>query len=1781
MVATLLQDAAATTTAAADEGRDGADVSRTEQPVAGRSMTEVKPRTSQKGPRTPRRKPDAAWPEPATAHVELTSAGARNVNDDAPSGRALPLTLDVATADSGHPAAAAEAAKGARGKVTARVLGRDAARKAGVDGVLFALESAPGPRSAAGDVQATVDYAAFAEAFGGSYASRLTLVELPACALDTPAKRECRESEPLPTVNDAEKQTLTADAVRLDTQEPTVLAAVAAESGGTGDFKATTLAPSSSWKVNLSSGDFSWSYGIPVPEVPGGLQPSVGMSYSSGSVDGRTGGTNNQSSWVGDGFDMWPGYIERQYKPCSDDGVEHPDGSKPGDLCWGYDNAFISFNGKGGELIPVGNDEWKLRDDDGTRVARLASADRGNGDNNGEYWRVTDPQGVRYYFGYNRLPGWADGKEATGSAWKVPVFGDDSGEPCHDAAGFGSSWCQQAWRWNLDYVVDPHGNAISYYYHQEENSYGRNLKADNNTRYTRGGSLDRIEYGLKHSSVYDTKPLAKVDFSSGERCLPNAQTTCDSIGTDSAYWYDTPWDLNCGETATCDQGRYSPSFWTRKRLTEVTTQVLRGDGTYGPVDSWKLAHRWGQADIDYQLLLDSIQRTGHTATPAITLPKTTFAYTQLANRLDKTGDGYAPFIKARLSAVDDEYGGQIAANYSDPACDWNSLPTPQSNTTRCFPQYIGGSDSADPERQWFNKYVVTLMTEHDRTGGASDKATRYEYLGGAAWHYDDDDGLTKEKFKTWSQWRGYGQVRVKTGGEGGDAALKSQSDTYFLRGMHGDRESPAGGSKSVSVGLGSGEGDPLTDHESVAGFAYKTVDFSGPGGKVLGKTVNRPWHHQTAKKERSWGTVTANLTGTAHTKTWTSLDNGAGIDWRVTSTANSYDTVAGRLTEVDDFADNSTASDNRCTRSTYSANEEKNILVLPSRVETVAKACGDPVDRTKDVITDVRTAYDGGAISGTASVPGKGDATATAVLKSRTADEAVYLESTAEYDAYGRELVSTDLTANLTFNGSGQLQSRNPRSDGRSSTTSYTPATGFATQVKETTPPATPGNAATALTSTTTYDPMRGLPLTQADVNGKTTTSAYDALGRTTKVWLADRQTSLTPSYEFTYQVTEGKPVAVGTKTLGNSGAQRTSYTFFDGFLRERQTQVPGPRGGRLLTDVFYDERGLVAETFQPYYADKLPSPELFAPDSAISVETQYHHSYDGLGRNIQTEQVAGSGAGLNVLATTTTQYRGDRTTVIPPDGGTTTTSLVDARGQTTAVRQHHARSAESAYDETGYRYTPRGELEKVTDPAGNSWTYRYDQLGRQVEANDPDKGTTTSVYDDRGQVTSTTDARGTKLVSVYDGIGRQTELRESSPTGALRADWTYDTISGAKGHLATSTRYVDGEAYTNKVVAYDRQYRVLRSSVTIPASEGALAGTYLSGTTYNVSGTVQAVGFPKAGALPASSVRYTYEDETLRPIELGGDQGLKAKTSYTNDGKPQWYELSNGGKTVEVANTFERGTQRLATSRVERQDVPGVDQHNTFKYDAVGNVLSVADVSRSGTDTQCFDYDFARRLTTAWTEGDTECSAQPSGGAVGGLAPYWHSYTYDKVGNRLTETQHDIGGDATKNTERTYAYPAPGSPRPHSLTSVTSTGPTGTAQDSFTYDEAGNTATRNLGGDTQTLTWDAEGHLAKVTEPVEGSADKVTDYVYDASGNRLIARTPTETTLYLGTTEITLPKGATAAKATRYYDLGGGHQAVEEDDGSVSFTLADHNGTGQLAIDAATQTLDQRRSLP
>lgn len=1649
-------------------------------------------------------------------------------------------------------------------------------------------------------VDVSIDYSGFARQFGGAYGNRLTVVELPACAATTPGKAACTTGTPVETVNRTADDVLVAkDVVLKSSDEPVMLAVMADVAGETGTFGASNLSPSSTWSTDQRSGSFAWSYPISTPDVPGSFTPTVGLSYSSGGIDGRTSSTNNQGSQVGDGFDLWPGYIERKYKPCALDEVKNDSGNAIGDLCWDYDNAFISFNGAAGELVPDGTNKWRLQKDDGTKIELLKNTALANGDADGEYWKVTTPTGAQYFFGRHKLPGWATGDQTTNSAWTVPVVGDNVGEPCRGATR-AESWCQQGWRWNLDLAIDATGNAVSYYYTQETNRYGRLGSAALDTPYVRGGYLNRIEYGLDDADLYAGDALARVNFTNSERCLSDGSGQCDSIATLPNGWHDVPWDLNCNSGATCDQGRTSPSFWTRKRLTGITTQVSIA-GAWKTVDSWQLTHKWGTADSDYQLLLASVRRTGHTGhvgdadlASNVSLPAVSFDYDQLVNRLDRTGDGQAPFVKERLSTVVDETGGQIDVGYSAPACNTSNLPAENNNTTRCFPQMRSQGDVLPPVTDWFNKYVVTAVVTTDRTGGAPDSQTQYEYLGGGAWHWDESTGMTPVEEKTWSDWRGYGQVRTTTGSV---TQRLTQSDSWFLRGMHGDRANRSGGTKTVTVELGTGEGDPITDSPKHQGFAYKTATYTGPDGSVLSKEVKRPWWHQTAVSQRDWGTIRSGYLNTAKSTTWTSLAAGGGSPWRTTEQVMSYNETYGQVTQIEDRGNVDVASDDRCVKTTYLNNTTKNILGMHDRKQTWAVGCGASPNRAGgDIINDVRYAYDG---QGYGVAPTAGRVTRTADLAGYDSTVAKYVEQASTYDTHGRPLTVTELSANVRVAADGTL-TRTTRSDSRTTTTAYTPATGFATSMVETTPPAVAGQPTTALTTTTTLDPVRGLPTKVTDTNTKSTYVRYDALGRVGKVWLADRATTQEPSARYTYRVVANQPVAVATTVPDDNGGVKSSWTIYDGLLRERQTQSPGPDNpdggaGRIISENEYDARGLVWRTFDPYYSVGAPGPGLFDPYPTSVVEAQTRTEYDGVGRPVLSKLMRNDGDGGEVLATTRTSYTGDRTTVIPPVGGTPTTTVTDARGRTTQLRQHHSRTIDNAnaatYDLTRYTYTGRDELATVTDPAGNQWEYTYDQRGRQIEATDPDAGTTRSTFDDRGLQTTSTNAANETLAYVYDGLGRKTELRSGSVTGTLRASWKYDTVSGAKGYLASSTRHEGTKQYTNQIVAYDKLYRPLRTAVTIPAEEGKLAGTYQTSTTYTPAGNIQGMGWSAAGSLPGQSVSYIYDDKTGWLESTAGPNGLGSELTYDTVGRVLQTEMAaNLGKPLWATNTYDAATGRLDTYRVDRLDQLGVDRHETYEYDEAGNVLSLADVSRTGTDVQCFDYDYLARLVEAWSQKTTGAACAATGqdaadaGLVGGPAQYWHEYTYDKAGSRIDEVLHTAPGQRL--TTRTYAYdPA----QPHTATSVNQVQPAAgslprvESVEQYAYDAVGRTTARRTGADNQTLTWTPESRVASLQD-ADGSGSQ---YLYDADGNRLISRNTSangtvESTLYLGHTEITVSSAQpTVAKATRYFDVGGGHMSVQDDAAQHTFVLTDHHGTGQLSVRAADLSITQRRTTP
>lgn len=1478
---------------------------------------------------------DASWPTPGSTIATVADARSK-----APAKKAGSLPFRASAAKG----------KAAADQVQVQVLGQEAARTAGVDGVLLAvraLGSASGPDEAPLDIE--LDYAGFAGMYGGDWASRLTVREVPACVLTTPGRTGCvASSTGVRSANDSEARKLTAtlaapvtatpapatdpvaspslfstaQAAPVVAPETRLLAVTAAASGATGDFTQTSLSPSGSWEAGGSSGGFSWSYELATPPVPGEFGPDLGLSYSSQAVDGRTAATNNQANWIGDGWTMEPGYIERRYTSCEDDKKDgnNPSG-KVGDQCWKKENATLSLGGSSSPLVKDdASGEWRKKNDDGTRIALLSSSDRGNGDNNGEYWRVTAPDGTRYYFGYHRLPGWTEGKPETNSTWTVPVYGNHDGEPCH-ATAFKDSWCQQAWRWNLDYVVDPHANAMAYYWTKETNHYQRNIDPatykGTMTPYTRGGHLDRIEYGLRSTTMYGQKAAAKVGFTVAERCLPTDDFDCAAAkftAANAKKWPDTPFDQYCTASATCE-GNSSPSFFTRKRLTQVTTSAL-SDGTYQPVDTWKLAHSFPATGdgTDPALWLASLTRTGHAGGKDISLPAVTFRAKQLPNRVEGAVDEVPPYNRYRVQAIDTESGSTIGVTYSEADCKPGSLPTPSTNTKRCYPVIWSPPESPgvdyEPYQDWFHSYVVTQMLESDNTGGAPVKRTDYRYLGGLAWAKGDDE-FTKAKHRTYGDRRGYERVQVR----GGDPAQTEQSltETRYFRGIAGAK-------------VADGEGKEIADHEAYAGMTREFATYDGDGGSLLTATSSTPWRSAAtathSRKADGLSDVQAFHTGTSAEQ-----NRGAttGGKLRRTETALTFDSL-GRVVTASETGDTAVTGDESCTTTRYTPSEEKNLLGLVAESTVVAKPCGTTPKLPADLISQDRYYYDGATSLTTEAT--KGDETRRE--EQNGAGTGFVTTNTAEYDQYGRQTKATDAS-------------------GATTSVAYTPATGQA-------PTSTTSTNALGHATTTHTDVLRGLATAVVDANGKRSDAEHDALGRVIKVWDSGWTKAAhanAPLAEYTYAVSKTKPTVITAKSLNYQAGYDTSYTFYDGMLRPRETQQKpvGTSTGVIVSETLYDTKGRSWRSYDPYYVAGSPSATLITgDDTKVPAATELR--FDGADRQIAALSVKFG----DETRRTTTVHDGDTTTVIPPKGGTATTTLVDALGRVVEKRAY-TNEARTAHQSTTYTYDHRGNLAAMTGPDGTEWGWEYDARGREITADDPDKGTSETTYDEADRPVTTTDARGTTLTTSYDALGRPTALKQGSTT---RAAWTYDTV--AKGQLTSDTRYLDGEPWTNSVTAYNDRYQPTATKTVIPSTAKSVAGTYSWTHGYN-----QYIGVPEwtlnpaIGNVPRERVTTVYTAGNLPNVLTAGSVTLVNKTSYDFFARPVRVELGNLGQRVYDTRAYDEHTGEL-TRRTVDGDVALRIQDTRYGYDDAGNTKRISSTegqdAAAVTDTQCFAID-------------------------------------------------------------------------------------------------------------------------------------------------------------------------------------------------------------------------------
>ncbi|MFI6291209.1 RHS repeat-associated core domain-containing protein [Nonomuraea sp. NPDC050790] len=1673
------------------------------------------------------RRQNPVWPKPGSAVVDPPPGGKPIAAGD------LPVRVG-AVKGAGDP-----------GAVRVETLAPAAVSRLGGVGIaarLTQVEAGPGK------VRAQFSYAAFRDAHGGNFATRLRLLRLPACALATPRPRACVvRPQPVRAHNDRKNGMLTAD---LDTDPAageaaavpvpksadgkgaksdaraaqaftsgSVYVLASGMTGPDGNFGATDLKPSGTWQAGTSGGGFSYDY--PLPEAPStvGNGPNLSLQYDASSVDGEGHWTNNQSGVVGVGWSLSSGFIERKYRRCTAWNEYDPETSdliwyadESGQwgraVCWeSPDEAATDVNPKdytqselvlnlAGRSASIVKDRtsgaWKTVPDFGWKIEQVTGGADGQA-----YWKVTSSDGQVHRFGYTR-----------DAQWQLQYIGNQVGEPCSDRyfQDMIPPTCAGVWRWNLDQSIDANENVVDYTYERETNYFcmpGCDYETYRVLPYDRGGFLKQISYG-HNTQVAGSVPTARTTF-----------TTSDRGGL------DVPTDLNCGPACATND---AIAFYSTRKLDSVLTESFNpATSRWDPLTRLDLRYRWIYTRTDFGpaydpvLWLDSVQQTGLAGGGPAKLPPVAFDAVMVAGRMDYDNwSDWTDFLSwrmvPRVAGIGNGMGGRIEVTYgqADPCGGAKGRDGSDYFTDQIGDCYRVLYDE-NPEtgfESWgrFHKQLAMKVVERDLVAGSPSMVTSYDYVGSPLW-VNRVEYAQPNWAPSGSDWRGYQTVRTTRGSGSDPNGYTVTSDTFF-RGTGGT--------------ITDFEGNAVTDVRALQGqlLQEQTWRLTSTDPRAYSEAESTRYEYQVAATGTGPGILDPAF---VHRIRERSREQITGGGWRWTDQRTAYN-ADGHPVTVNEYGDTATSADNTCTSTTYARNPANGITALPSVVEKRAGdncASGTAIGRTV-------TLYDGGTDPAT-NTPSDGNVTET---RSHASASAVSVTKNT-FDEYGRPLSATDAMGKIT-------------------TTAYTPAVGWPyTGVKVTNPR---GHIVT-----TDSSHLNGLPTKLVDANGKITEIEYDALGRATRLWEPDQPRgagtpSATVAYDIPFDGNLGQPTAPARTTMRRllrGTTYLSTYSYEDGLGRAREEQTASPSGGRIVAVTAYDARGLVTATSQPAHNGDAPGSGLLNP-ALTSLPSWTKKVYDSMERptavidhHLSTE-----------LRRTSTAYPGmERVETTPPVGGRTVT-LSDAFDRT--VKTEEWKDATTHHD-TVYAYNTAGNLTRITDANGNVRTYTYDWLGRRTASTDPDAGNSSHGYDAAGRPVWSVDGNGSKVSEVYDDLGRRTSQWSGEPqTGTKLAEWTYDGV--AKGYLSASTRYIGTAAYVDAVTAYDNSYQVTGTKVSIPSSEGGLAGDYVFTAKYDFADNMVEQGLPAKGDLGAETLTYAYTELGLAhrlTSNHGGGTTYIDNTTYSSTARLN--ERSYGANAqVKRTFTWDEGTGWL--NRLTTTAGGQVAQDDRMTYNASGNITRILDAAASPGQSECYSYDGLTRLSAAYTTTGTSCAAGPD---AQGVDPYSQSFTYDAVGNLTGVT--DNGAVAT------YGYPAPGGTRPNAVTSVTRPGRT----DTYGYDNAGRLVARTVDNKQATFSWNALGQMDKAV--VDGQE---TSMIYDADGERLIRHDPDGTaTLYLGSMEVQTT--AAGVKATRYYTGPDGAVVAMRTGTSLKWMASGLHGSTQLAVDAGTGQVARERYLP
>jgi RHS repeat-associated protein/uncharacterized repeat protein (TIGR01451 family) len=426
----------------------------------------------------------------------------------------------------------------------------------------------------------------------------------------------------------------------------------------------------------------SSNYSLPIWTPPGrnGMQPSLALSYSSGTADGVLGDV--QAPWVGMGWSIDTVEIARKIT----NGACTPCGSGS----YGYEDKFILLmNGAGYELIPNGitPDRYHTKNESFLYIQRhndvLGNSSTAN--LTGEWWEVVEKDGTRWRLGWNTdseqlaaMKGYPGTNPPTG-AWATLGY---AGHAANVVAS----------RWRADQVTDTYSNRMTIAYFEESR-----VVTGTSASYNQASYIDTISYAAHTSGT----PAAgySVVFVREDRAGSDMPAT------------PTEWDN-----------------WDTKRLDRI-------DVKYGTtvVRAYDLGYTVRPYTDDGKTWQTTTLTSLATSGSGTSVPTTTFGYVDQNNRAN-CGAGCQEWAYPRLQTFNNGWGSTTTYTYEN-----DGRPNTSWYNWRILQQTVTDSVNTNPVK---TSFAYSTPCYNDKTAGwcnpgntggligyAQTTATNYDFNG--------------------------------------------------------------------------------------------------------------------------------------------------------------------------------------------------------------------------------------------------------------------------------------------------------------------------------------------------------------------------------------------------------------------------------------------------------------------------------------------------------------------------------------------------------------------------------------------------------------------------------------------------------------------------------------------------------------------------------------------------------------------------------------------------------------------------------------------------------------------------------------------------------------------------------------------------------------------------------------------------------------------------------------------------------------------------------------------